>query len=252
MKTYNSWIEELVQVAQDDLKRDFGTAEHFLNGCGYHNHTHGLDVATNGSLLASILHEAGRVRHEFVSLARFAGWRHDARQGQDHEAHSAAIAAEDMRRHGCFSERDVRTVVKVIHATKVVAIDGYRIVQAADPDDPEQASLADGDLSSLGMRKGVYATLLLGIEQQHLSGASTLASPTDGTDAEPNREAMIKFLRFQFGLYDSHRFMLEISRQLFPHQEANRDEIGRMIDLYEADRLSFSDMFASAKQRAES
>ena len=63
---------------------------------------------------------------------------------------------------------------------------------------------------------------------------------------------MIKFLQFQFGLHDSHRFILEAARRLFPHQERNRDELGRLIELYTTDRITYRGMLTRAKRRTES
>jgi hypothetical protein len=39
---------------------------------------------------------------------------------------------------------------------------------------------------------------------------------------------------------------------LFSRREANRDEIGRLLELYTADRISYSEMLADAKRRAVS
>jgi hypothetical protein len=243
-------VMDLTGPAENWLVERFGTVEAFVHGFGYHNRDHGEDVSSAAEMIASELHKARRVGSETVLLAPYAGWRHDALQGKGHEQLSAQIAADSMRERG-IPERHIATVEKMISATEVLGIDGHRIVQAADPSDPEQALLADADLSSLG-RKSVYPALLLGIEQQHLNGLIKLPSPTDGTLAEPDREAMIKYLRFQFGLYGGHQYLLEVSRRLFPHQEANRDEIGRLLELYTADRISYSEMLTDAKRRAES
>jgi len=243
-------VKDLTGPAENWLVEQFGTVEAFVHGFGYHNRDHGDDVSSAAERIASELNEARLVQSETVLLAPYAGWRHDAEQGNGHERRSAQIAAQAMRERG-IPERHIATVEKMISATEVRGIDGFQIVQAADPNDPEQALLADADLSSLG-RKGVYPALLLGLEQQHLNGLITLPSPTDGTRAEPDREATIKYLRFQFGLYDCHQYLLEVSRRLFPHQEANRDEIGRLLDLYTADRISYSKMLTDAKRRAVS
>ena len=61
---------------------------------------------------------------------------------------------------------------------------------------------------------------------------------------------MLKFLQFQFGLHDTHQFILDVSRKLFPHQEKNRDEMGRLIELYTADRITYGQMLADARQHA--
>lgn len=241
-------VEELTVPAKAWLVEQFGMVEASVHGFAYHNRDHGDDVSSAAERIASELYAARRVPWETVLLAPYAGWRHDAAQGNGHERRSAQIAAQSMRERG-IPERHIATVEKMILGTEVRGIDGYRIVQAADPNDPEQALLADADLASLG-RKGVYPALLLGLEQQHLNGLITLPSPTDGTGVEPDREAMIMFLRFQFGLYHSHQYLLEVSRALFPHQEANRDEIGRLLELYTADRISYSGMLVSARRLA--
>lgn len=243
-------VTNLTPPAEDWLIQQFGTADAFVHGYGYHNHNHGADVSSAAELIASELYETRRVQLETVLLAPYAGWRHDAEQGKGHEERSAQIAAKSMRARG-IPEQYIATVVKMIEATKVLGIDGYRIVQAADPNDLEQALLADADLSSLG-RSGLYPMLLLGIEQQHLNGLIKLPSPGDGTLVEPNRETTLKFLQFQFGLFDSHQYLLAVSRKLFPHQEENRDELGKLIELYKSDRITYRQMLTDAKRRAES
>ena len=179
-------ITTLTPPAEDWLVRQFGTTEAFVHGYGYHNYNHGADVSSAARVIASELLAARRVRAEATLLAPYAGWRHDAKQGKGHEEQSAQIAAKSMRARG-IPEQYVATVVKMIKATKVLGVDGYRIVQAADPNDQEQALLADADLSCLGRKSGVYSALLFGVEQQHLNGLITLPSPTDGMLVEPNR-----------------------------------------------------------------
>jgi hypothetical protein len=245
-------ITDLTPAAEAWLLDRFGGVEQFLYGFSYHNHSHGLDVSTAAERIATELYEAGYVQLETVTLASYAGWRHDASQGEGHEARSAEIAANAMRARS-LPEHSITTVTHMIAGTEVLRVDGFRIVQAANPDDLEQATLGDADLAVLGQRSGVYCALMLGIELQHRNGLIKLPSPGNGMLVEPHRDAMLKFLQFQIGLHGEHEFMLvAISRRLFPHQESNRDELERLLELYAADRISFSGMLVRAKQRAMS
>lgn len=242
-------IDDLSGSAERWLLEQFGTVEAFVHGFGYHNHDHGRIFARAAGQIGSELHEARRVPWETVVLAPYAGWRHDAYQGKGHERRSAEMAAREMRERG-IAERYVATVKNIIGGSEVLRIEGFRIVQAADPDNLEQALGADPDFANLGLLEGLYLTLKLGLEQQHLNGLIELPSPTDGRQAEPNRPAAIEFLEFSVGLYDEHRYLLDVSARLFPHREANRDEIARWLALYRADRMTYSQMLDEARRRA--
>jgi hypothetical protein len=93
-------------------------------------------------------------------------------------------------------------------------------------------------------------TLKFGLEQQHLQGLIVLPSPTDGRLAEPDRDATIRMLELHVELYGQHRYLLDVSRRLFPHQEANRDEIARLLALYRADRINYVEMLEQTKRRS--
>jgi hypothetical protein len=244
-------IGRLLPPALESLTERFGTLDRFMHGFGYHNAEHGLDVGSAAAALANELKEAGIVPPETIPLAEYAGWMHDQVQGKGHERLSALIAAEILREQG-VPQRHVVTVKKMIRATEVLRIEDHRIVQAANPEEPQQALLADADLALLGRRKGPFLTLLLNLELQHLNGKIQLPSPTDGTGIEPDRTTTEGFLEFHVGLYGGHQYMLAASRKVFPHQEANRDEIARMLERYRADRITYSMMLADAKNYAAS
>lgn len=244
-------IEELLPHAQQSLEDRFGTVDRFVQCYAYHNASHGRDVGEAAASLAERLVEAGRVRPETVPLARYAGWMHDQVQGKGHERLSALLAVADLRDLGVPS-RHVETVRSMILATRVQGVDTetYRILQSADPDDPGQALLADADLSSLGMHKGPLLTLLLHLEQQGLNGKVLMPTPSDGMGVEPDRDATVRYLTFQVNLYDRHRYLLDASRSLFPHQESNRDWTAQMLERYQTDRITYSMMLSAARMRA--
>jgi predicted metal-dependent HD superfamily phosphohydrolase len=244
-------IDRLLPLALESLIERFGTVERFVHGFGYHNADHGQDVGSAAADLARELVDAGSVGSETIPLADYAGRMHDQVQGKGHERLSALIAAEALREEG-VPDRHIATVKTMIRATEVLRMEDNRIVQAANPEDPNQALLADADLASLGMRKGPFLTLLLNLELQHLNGKTHMPTPTDGNGIEPDRTATEGFLDFQVALYDKHRYMLAASRSKFPHQEANRDELARLLELYRADRITYSMMLANAKQYAAS
>lgn len=198
----------------------------------YHNHTHGEEVAAAAARLADELHAAGRIDETTARLAPYAGWCHDVDQGHDHEQRSAARAERWMRAQGITGQH-VATVRQMILATRVTGVDGYRLVQAADPTDPRQAILADADLSSLGSRHGAFRALLLNVEQQG-------GEPTD-------RDATLRFLAFQQGLFRQHQYLLPATRRLYPHQQASADLIAELADLYAADRITYADMLTRAR-----
>ena len=237
-------LTALSTVAERALMRRYGTCANPRRGYGYHNYDHGRDVAAAARQLATVLAEARRVPEETIYLAEYAGWCHDLEQGPGHEQRSARYAAYALRRHG-VPQQHVATVTAMIEATRVVGVDGHRLVQAADPDDPRQAILADADLSSLGSRHGVYRALLLCLEQQHLSGLITL--PADPHHAEPDREAAVRFLSLQVGLFREHRYLLDISRRMFPHAQRNADAMEQLVQLYVNDRITYPDMLARAR-----
>jgi hypothetical protein len=209
-------------------------------------------VRVSASRIASALVEARVLGSETVPLGEYAGELHDDIQDQGpgaNERLSAEKAAAWMRAEA-MPERYVQVVMKMIAGTEVLRIEGTRIVQAADPEDPEQALLADADLSSLGMRKGLHRALLLNLEQQHQRGLIRIPPRAQGILIEPNREATLGFLRFQVGLYNDDRYLLGVSRRLFPHVAENRDETARLLDLYQADRISWPQMLTYAKRLA--
>lgn len=242
-------IRALTPAAERWLVQEFGTLERFVHGFAYHNRDHGRDVASAAGRIASELHAARRVSWETVVLAPYAGWRHDAAQGTEHEERSAGIATQSLR-GGRVAEPHIARVVKMIRGTKVVGVDGFRLVQAASAEDPEEALMADGDLSALGQRKGVYLALKLNSEQQHLQGLIHMPSPGVQAVVEPDRDTTVKFMEFHCGLYGSHRYLLDVSRKLFVHLEANRDEMGRLLELYKGDRLSYAQVVREARRYA--
>ncbi|MFY1703945.1 hypothetical protein ACN28G_19785 [Micromonospora sp. WMMA1923] len=225
----------LIADAGTWLLDQYGTCTHPVRGYSYHNHTHGRDVARAASAIAAELHDAGQVPAGLVPLAGYAGWVHDAHQGHGHEARSADHAEQQMRRAG-MDPTQIALVRRMIAATQVTGVCGCRLVQAADPADLPQAILADADLSSLGSRDGVHRALLLDQEQQHLAGSTT-----------PDREVTLRFLAFQVGLFDGHRYLLPVTERLYPHRQANADLLAHLADLYAADRISHAGLLARAR-----
>lgn len=235
----------LVDVAEELLLDRYGTCAIPRDGYSYHNRDHGQQVGAAAYQLAYALHDTNRVPFDTVHLARLAGWWHDAAQGPGHEARSADLAAQAMRQHG-LDAHAITTVQVMIRATQVLRVDGHRLIQAADPDNPEQAILADADLSSLGSRDGVWRSLLLGIEQQHHAGQLA----TWYGEVIPDRDTMLSYLDFQVGLFRAHRYLLPDTQRHFPHQHANSDLADRLRDHYAADRINFAEMLRLARQPA--
>jgi hypothetical protein len=62
---------------------------------------------------------------------------------------------------------------------------------------------------------------LLNLEQQHRRGLIRIPHRAQGILIEPDRDATLGFLRFQIGLFNDHRYLLEVSRRLFPHLAEN-------------------------------
>lgn len=73
-------------------------------------------------------------------------------------------------------------------------------------------------------------------EQQHLAGVTT-----------PDREATLRFMAFQVGLFRDHRYLLPVTGRLYPHRQANADRLAHLADLYAADRISRADLLARAR-----
>ena len=239
-------LTDLSIAAERWLLIRYGTCANPRRGYSYHNRCHGRDVAHAARQLATVLAEARRVPEETVYLAEYAGWCHDKAQGPGHEQRSARYAAAAMRRRG-IPEQYITTVQTMIAATRVVRVDGHRLVQAADPADLHQAILADADLASLGEPHGLYRALLLCLEQEHLTGRICVSDPRH---AAPDRSAVQQFLTRQVQLLRTHRYLLDISRRLWPHQQRHAEVLAQLLDLYTADRITYPDMLARARDYA--
>ncbi len=242
---FHGTLSELADDAQALLASRYGTCATPHDGYSYHNFDHGMQVADAAYRLAHALHDIGRVSYDTVPLACVAGWWHDVEQGPGHEARSAIAADAEMRRRG-LDPQHIATVQEMIHATRVVRVDGHRLVQAADPDDLNQAILADADLSSLGSQDGVWRALMLGIEQQHHAGQLQRCG-----ELVPDRDAMLSFLTFQGGLFRDHQYLLPYTPRWYPHQFRNADLLDDLLARYTADRVSFEEILRVARQHAD-
>lgn len=243
---------ELVHAEHAHLLNRFGTGTQAQEHWWYHNADHGLDVALENARLTGTLAARGEVPQEHVPLALIAGIFHDHIQTagpERNEQLSVQAAMRAMRRyndaHGgdVFTKADYAFVAKQIRATRVSGIHGGDIKQKASPEDLAEATIADADLSGLGLRRGFHQALLLFAEQQGTTDpAQTLQDPN-------LREKLLGFLRFQVGLFSAHAYLLPESSERYAYQRDNSGEAQRVHDAVVDGSIDWPQELENARRR---
>lgn len=228
----------------------YGTYDAILNGIAAHTIEHTWEVEAAAGRLAHALVDQGVADDMTPYLAEVGAAFHDVDQGHGHEDRNADLAAAALT-HAGFAPVAVERVRSMVLATRVTGFQPGRIIQAADPNNLDEALLADADLAGLGGATGVLRALYLHLERLHLAGELVIPDSTDGTGISPDPARTLTFLRNQRELIAGHKFLLPVTRRLFPHQQANADALDALLERYEADRIDYTGMLIAARALAQ-
>jgi len=200
-------IAKLVADALAQVSQKYGPEGQ--NPKAYHNLDHTLSVMKATADLCDFVICEGRMKPFYKDLLMVAAAHHDIEQdmGPENEAASAEIAAEKMKEVGIFTEIDIRTVERVILATKIeVTEEG--VTQSAS-DNLLTQILADADLSNVGRDTDTY--------MHNLYNLYVELNP--GKDLE-DRE-YYDYLGKQRQFNSNHKFYTPEANVLFPGKEEN-------------------------------
>lgn len=238
------------------LSLRFGTDAGFINAWGYHNATHGLDVAQAG--VAGARHQVDRraLPPEAVPLARIAGIYHDDLQTERAETEmsprreelsvEAAWRAMDSYEQAIggqlFTSTDRELVREMILATQVTGFHHGRIEQNPAIDSMAGTVMKDADLSALG-RPGIRRPLLLYVENEGRAGRLAVPYLCDGRNIDPDRASTVAFLHNQAEFSRNQHYILPVSEQLWPHRHDNAQLATELAHEYTAGSLSWAQLY---------
>jgi len=218
------------------------------NWLPYHNVTHAEQVHDAAVAIATQLLNQGRLDAHDLPLIKIAAIFHDDEQDVgpgNNERASADAAAQKMKEYPTlFSDEDIQKVKRMIEGTEVYFDAGRTMHQAAAHEDILQATLADADLSSLGLPSYSLMAMHLLLEIQAKSGRITLPDSVEEFSAIPlERNDVVEFLRSQDRLITNHRFYLDVSTAMFAAERARNIAVGKLLLADQEAGASFATLY---------